>query len=97
MKCFSSKNNEEELRNSKLAIENISFAVGPGEIFGLLGHNGAGKSTTMKILTAEEIPTNGKVILKINFNFTMLDNLVRILHIFCHVIGSAERIRCTEG
>ena len=33
------------------AIENLTFVVGRGEIVGLLGENGAGKSTTMRILT----------------------------------------------
>lgn len=35
----------------KLALSDISFQIGPGEIVGLLGLNGAGKSTTMNILT----------------------------------------------
>lgn len=35
--------------------------MGPGEIFGLLGHNGAGKTSAMKIIIAEEIPTEGNV------------------------------------
>lgn len=33
------------------AVDGISFTVAPGEIFGLLGLNGAGKSTTQRILT----------------------------------------------
>ena len=34
-----------------LAVDHVSFAVQPGELVGFLGQNGAGKSTTMRILT----------------------------------------------
>ncbi|HEX5794091.1 MAG TPA: ABC transporter ATP-binding protein [Rheinheimera sp.] len=34
-----------------LAVNNVSFTIKPGEIVGLLGHNGAGKTTIMKMLT----------------------------------------------
>ncbi|MCW5911751.1 MAG: gliding motility-associated ABC transporter ATP-binding subunit GldA [Cyclobacteriaceae bacterium] len=43
------------------AVNNISFAVQPGEIVGFLGPNGAGKSTTMKITTGYMPPTSGQV------------------------------------
>jgi len=33
------------------AVENVSFTIAKGEIVGLLGHNGAGKTTIMKLLT----------------------------------------------
>jgi len=33
------------------AVEDVNFSVGSGEIIGLLGHNGAGKTTVMKMLT----------------------------------------------
>ncbi|MBK7702768.1 MAG: ABC transporter ATP-binding protein [bacterium] len=33
------------------AVDDLSFAVGPGEIFGLLGPNGAGKTTTISVLS----------------------------------------------
>lgn len=39
----------------------MSFAVESGEVFGLLGHNGCGKTTTMKIVTGEESNTRGRV------------------------------------
>ena len=42
------------------ALDGISFATAPGEVFGLLGHNGAGKSTTIRILTGRARPTGGR-------------------------------------
>ncbi len=38
-------------KSDRVAVDNISFSVRPGEIFGFLGQNGAGKSTTIKCLT----------------------------------------------
>lgn len=42
------------------AVDNVSITVEEGEIFGFLGTNGAGKSTTMMILTTLLKPTSGK-------------------------------------
>lgn len=42
------------------AVDNISFAVHKGEIFGFLGANGAGKTTAMRMLSGLSIPTSGK-------------------------------------
>ncbi len=42
------------------AVDNISFEVEKGEIFGFLGANGAGKTTAMRMLCALSIPTSGK-------------------------------------
>ena len=41
------------------AVDNISFDVGRGEIFGFLGANGAGKTTAMRMLCGLSIPTGG--------------------------------------
>ncbi len=38
-------------KSDRVAVDNISFELKPGEIFGFLGQNGAGKSTTIKCLT----------------------------------------------
>ncbi|MFC2016332.1 ATP-binding cassette domain-containing protein [Chloroflexota bacterium] len=45
----------------RLAVDNISFNVGKGEIVGFLGPNAAGKTTTMRILTGFLAPTLGNV------------------------------------
>lgn len=44
-----------------LALKSISFDVNDGEIVGFLGANGAGKSTTLKIMTSYLSPTSGNV------------------------------------
>jgi cell division transport system ATP-binding protein len=47
--------------NGALALKDISFRVGKGEFVFLTGHSGAGKSTIMKMLYAEQQPTSGEV------------------------------------
>ena len=42
-----------------LAVDAVNFAIGTGEIVGLLGHNGAGKTTIMKMLTGYLEPSAG--------------------------------------
>lgn len=42
-------------------VDGVSFSVNKGEIYGLLGKNGAGKTTIMKILLGLANPTSGKV------------------------------------
>ena len=43
------------------AVDEVSFTIGSGEIVGLLGHNGAGKTTIMKMLTGYLEPSGGKI------------------------------------
>ena len=43
----------------KVAVDNMSFGIKKGEVFGLLGVNGAGKSTTFKMLSGEITSTSG--------------------------------------
>ncbi|MEG1613544.1 MAG: ABC transporter ATP-binding protein [Clostridia bacterium] len=48
-------------KKAEYAVSNISFSVQSGEVVGLLGSNGAGKSTTLKCLTGMLEPTSGTV------------------------------------
>src|SRR5262249_32718866 len=43
------------------AVDDVSFAVAPGELFAFLGPNGAGKTTTISILTTTLAKTSGTV------------------------------------
>ena len=47
----------------RVALSNISFEVKKGEIFGLLGPNGGGKSTLFRILSTMMVPTEGQALL----------------------------------
>jgi len=44
-----------------LAVDDVSFRIEKGEIVGLLGHNGAGKTTIMKMITGFLEPSAGKI------------------------------------
>jgi ABC-2 type transport system ATP-binding protein len=48
-------------RGTLTAVADVSFAIQPGEMVGYIGQNGAGKSTTMKMLTGILVPTSGTV------------------------------------
>jgi len=46
---------------STLAVDNVTFEITNGEVVGLLGHNGAGKTTIMKMITGFIEPSSGSV------------------------------------
>ena len=48
---------------NKLAVNDVSFTIKKGEILGFLGRNGAGKSTTMNIVTGYISASSGRVLL----------------------------------
>jgi len=45
----------------KLAVNDLTFSVSPGEVLGFLGANGAGKSTTMRMIAGFVAPSAGEV------------------------------------
>jgi ABC-type polysaccharide/polyol phosphate transport system ATPase subunit len=49
-----------ELHAPKFALEDVSFAIEPGEVVALLGQNGAGKSTLLRILSRILEPSSGR-------------------------------------
>ncbi|XP_053453780.1 glucosylceramide transporter ABCA12 [Nycticebus coucang] len=49
-----------------IAVNNISIGIPAGECFGLLGVNGAGKTTIFKMLTGDIIPSSGNILIRNN-------------------------------
>ena len=47
--------------DKKIALDNLNLTINSGEIFGLIGHNGAGKSTTIKSLVGVIKPEDGTI------------------------------------
>ena len=47
--------------NDKLVLDNVSYSVNEGEIFGFIGPNGAGKSTLINIMTSLLVPDSGTI------------------------------------
>jgi ABC-2 type transport system ATP-binding protein len=45
----------------RVAVEDVSFAVGEGEIFGIVGPNGAGKTTTVEMIAGLRRPDRGRI------------------------------------
>ena len=54
------------------ALENANLNLRPGEVLGVVGDNGAGKSTTLKIITGYLTPTEGTVY--INDKYILTDS-----------------------
>lgn len=88
--CIESLNNNDSLflvyelskyYGKLMAVQEISFRVKQRECFGLLGVNGAGKSTTFRMLTGEEIPNSGTMYLGKSEIHTDRKNV--IYHFFC--------------
>jgi len=72
IKSFKKKNSIIEFKNVSLAygnrliLDNISFKIQEGAIFGMLGPNGVGKSTIFNLLTGLIPPKNGKIFINNN-------------------------------
>jgi ABC-2 type transport system ATP-binding protein len=56
-----SLHNVRKIFGNRPAVENLDLEVKAGEIFGLLGHNGAGKSTAIGMMLGQVWPTGGEI------------------------------------
>jgi ABC-2 type transport system ATP-binding protein len=78
------------------AVNGISFDVHRGEIFGLLGQNGAGKSTTLEIIETLREKTSGEVIVN-GFNLdNNPDQIKKIIGVQLQTSGFYPNLRLVE-
>src|SRR5271166_1492783 len=61
-KMFQQQELSEGDRREFWAVQDLSFEVKAGESFGIIGHNGAGKSTALKMLSRIMKPTKGRIV-----------------------------------
>ena len=47
--------------DNKPVLSNLYFHINKGEVYGLLGHNGSGKTTALSIIAGRIVPTHGKL------------------------------------
>lgn len=78
------------------AVDDISFSVGPGQVFGYIGPNGAGKTTSMRILATLDLPTYGDAYVN-GFSVINDPELVRReLGFMPDAFGTYRNVNCRE-
>ena len=83
--------------DNKTVVKNISFDIKKGEIFGLLGPSGAGKTTIIKMLTGQMKQTSGKVsIMGIN-NDAYDESIYSKIGMIMDDSGLYERLSCYDN
>lgn len=73
----------------KAAVRGVSFSIARGQIVGLLGENGAGKTTMLKLLTGILFPTEGEVTVS---GFTPTDRKKDFLKSISFVMGNRSEV-----
>ena len=80
------------------AVDDLSFEVRKGESLALLGHNGAGKSTILKMVTGVTFPTTGEIytkgtisaLLELSSGFDAESTGRENIHLKCSLLGMSE-------
>ena len=54
-------NNVSKNYKDAVALDGVTFTVEPGEFLSIVGHSGAGKTTLVKMILADEFPSGGTV------------------------------------
>lgn len=83
--------------SDKVVLDNINFDVGKGEIFGLLGPSGAGKTTLINILTGQLKPSGGGSSILGTASAQMTGEHYKKIGIMMDNLGLYERMSCYDN
>lgn len=81
----------------KVVLDNVNFQISKGEIFGLLGPSGAGKTTLIKILTGQLRPATGESTILEKESVKLTGNDYRKIGIMMDNFGLYERLNCYDN
>jgi len=81
----------------KVAVNSINLSINKGEIYGLLGVNGAGKSTTIKMLSCLIRPTSGDALLNGNSIVSDSEKVKRIINVSPQETAVAPNLTVREN
>lgn len=72
MIAFQDVSKSYEIRGGRKAVlKDVSFSIATGEKVGIMGRNGAGKSTTIKLLSGAELPTSGRILREMSVSWPL--------------------------
>lgn len=83
------------MNNAK--IKQVSFQVQQGEIFGLIGKNGAGKTILLELLTGNHTPDEGKMMIMGYHMPTEAEKLKEHMNIFMHSTSLVDKMTVREA
>lgn len=81
----------------KVVLDKVNFEIKKGEIFGLLGPSGAGKTTLIKILTGQLHPAAGETLLFGKNSVKLTGNDYKKIGIMMDNFGLYERLNCYDN
>lgn len=92
MDSILSMKNIKKCFKNKVVLNGLTFHVNKNEIFGLLGPSGAGKTTTIKILTSQILPTSGEAEVLDTTVYSFNRNILNRVGILTDNSGVYERL-----
>ena len=107
IKSFKNTNTILEFKNislsygNRLILDNINFKINEGQIFGMLGPNGVGKSTIFNLITGLITPKYGKILINghdaTNFPIYLRTKKFKVSVVKVNIINQKTKIKLKQG